>query len=179
MSERFGAVTFKGIPQTVLGNTVMVGNRAPDFALVANDLSQKSLADYTGRIRLISVVPSLDTGICDAQTRRFNEEAMRLGEDIVVLTVSADLPFAQKRWCGAAGIDRVVTLSDHKDMNFGQAYGTYVSELRVLQRAIFVVDADDVIQYAEYVPEIAQHPNYDAAIQAVESLRAQGAATFV
>lgn len=173
MSEqgRHGAVTFKGNPLTVHGEQVAVGSKAPDFSLVANDMSAVSLNDSAGKVRLISVVPSLDTGICDAQTRRFNEEAADLGDDVIILTVSADLPFAQSRWCGAAGIDRVVTLSDHKDMNFGAAYGTYIDELRIEQRAIFVVDKDDVVQYAEYVPEIAQHPDYDAALTAVKSAR--------
>ncbi len=169
MSERFGAVTFKGNPLTVLGTPLAVGDTAPDFTLTATDMSAVGLADSAGKTRLISVVPSLDTGICDAQTRRFNEEAAALGEDVVILTVSADLPFAQARWCGAAGVDQVQTLSDHKDMNFGDAYGTHVKELRVEQRAIFVVDADDKVTYIEYVPEIAQHPDYEAAIEAVRT----------
>jgi len=138
--------------------------------LLANDLSEVTLADSAGKVRLISVVPSLDTDICDAQTRRFNEEAVSFGDEVVVLTVSADLPFAQKRWCGAAGVDRVQTLSDHRDMNFGNAYGTHVKELRLEQRAIFVVDRDDTIRYVEYVPEIAQHPNYEAALTAVRQV---------
>ncbi len=170
--ERFGAVTFKGKPQTVLGEPLQVGSKAPDFTLVANDLSPVTLQDSAGKVRLISVVPSLDTGICDAQTRRFNQEAASLGENVVILTVSADLPFAQKRWCGAAGVDQVQTLSDHRDMNFGLAYGTYVKELRLEQRAIFVVDRNDQITYVEYVPEIAQHPDYEAAIAAVRAAAA-------
>ncbi len=169
MTERFGAVTFKGKPMTVLGNPIKVGDKAPDFQLTANDLSTVTMADYAGKVRLISVVPSLDTGICDAQTRRFNEEAANLGENVVILTVSADIPFAQKRWCGAAGVDQVQTLSDHMDMNFGDAYGTHVKELRLEQRSIFVVDADGVLTYVEYVPEIAQHPAYDAALTAVRA----------
>jgi thiol peroxidase len=170
MSEgRFGDVTFKGTPHTVLGNQVSVGEKAPDFKLVANDLSEVTLGDSAGKTRLISVVPSLDTGICDAQTRRFNEEAVNFGDDVVVLTVSVDMPFAQKRWCGAAGIENVQTLSDHRDMNFGNAYGTHVKEMRWEQRAIFVVDADDTVTYAEYVPEIAQHPDYEAALTAVKA----------
>ncbi len=170
--ERFGAVTFKGKPQTVLGEPLQVGSKAPDFTLVANDLSLVTLQDSANKVRLISVVPSLDTGICDAQTRRFNQEAASLGENVVILTVSADLPFAQKRWCGAAGVDQVQTLSDHRDMNFGLAYGTYVKELRLEQRAIFVVDRNDQITYVEYVPEIAQHPDYEAAIAAVRAAAA-------
>ena len=170
MSDRFGDVTFKGEKQTVRGNVLRVGDAAPDFTLIANDLTQVTKADTAGKIRLMSVVPSLDTGICDAQTRRFNEEAANLGDNVAILTISTDLPFAQKRWCGAAGVDQVQTLSDHKDMNFGEAYGTHVVEMRVEQRAVFVVDSDDVIQYVEYVPEIAQHPDYDAALTAVRRL---------
>ena len=169
-TERFGDVTFKGEKLTVRGNVLKVGDKAPDFTLVANDLSSVTKHDSAGKVRLISVVPSLDTGICDAQTRRFNEEAANLGEQVTILTVSTDLPFAQKRWCGAAGVDQVQTLSDHKDMNFGEAYGTHVKELRLEQRAIFVVDSDDTIQYVEYVPEIAQHPDYDAALTAVHRI---------
>lgn len=167
-NERHGAVTLKGNPLTVIGDPLKVGDKAPDFVLTANDLSKVTLADSKGKVRLISVVPSLDTGICDAQTRRFNEEAAKLGDGVVVLTVSAEHPFNQKRWCGAAGIDRVQVLSDHMDMNFGTAYGTYIKELRLEQRSIFVVDANDTITYIEYVPEVAQHPNYEAAITAVK-----------
>lgn len=165
--ERFGDVTLRGTPQTVLGSPLKTGVKAPDFTLVANDLSLVTLADTAGKVRLISVVPSLDTGICDAQTRRFNQEAAHLGDDVAILTVSVDLPFAQRRWCGAAGIDQVQTLSDHRDMNFGNAYGTHVKEMRWEQRSIFVIDANDMVTYVEYVPEIAQHPNYEAALEAV------------
>ena len=167
---RHGAVTFKGNPLTVNGEQLSVGDKAPDFSLTGNDLSPVTLGSSSGKVRLISVVPSLDTGICDAQTRRFNEEAGSMADDVIILTVSADLPFAQARWCGAAGIDKVTTLSDHKDMNFGAAYGTHIDELRIEQRAIFVVDSDDVVQYAEYVPEIAQHPDYDSALDAVKKI---------
>lgn len=170
MKERANAVTLGGNPMTVYGEILEVGDKAPDFSLTANDMSRVSLANTTGKVRLISVVPSLDTGICDAQTRRFNEEAANFSDNIVVLTVSADLPFAQKRWCGSAGVDRVQTLSDHFDMNFGNAYGTHVKESRIEQRAIFIVDEDDKVQYVEYVPEIGQHPNYDAALTAVKEI---------
>ena len=169
--ERKGAVTIKGSPLTVVGEPLAVGDKAPGFELVANDFSRVSLADSAGKIRLISVVPSLDTGICDAQTRRFNEEAAGFGEDVVVLTVSGEHPFNQRRWCGAAGIDRVAVLSDHMDMNFGKAYGTYIREWRLEQRAIFVVDAEDTIRYVEYVPEIAQFPDFDAALAAVADVK--------
>ena len=168
-AEHPGGVTHKGKPLTVIGERLSVGDKAPDFKLVANDFSQVTLADSRGKVRLISVVPSLDTGICDAQTRRFNEEAATLGDHVVVLTVSAEHPYNQRRWCGAAGIDRVQVLSDHMDMAFGTSYGTYIKELRLEQRSIFVIDANDCITYVEYVPEIAQHPDYEAALTAVKT----------
>jgi len=171
--ERPGAVTQKGQARTVIGPVLKPGDKAPDFKLLANDFSEVTLADSAGKARLISVVHSLDTGICDAQTRRFNQEAANLGDDVAILTVSVDLPYAQRRWCGAAGIDRVQTLSDHREMSFGDAYGTHVKELRLEQRAVFVVDRDDVVRYVEYVPEIAQHPNYDAALAALREVVSQ------
>jgi len=167
-AERSGAVTFKGNPLTLLGNAVSVGQAAPDFSLIANDLSRVSLGDSAGKVRLLSVVPSLDTGICDLQTKRFNEEAGKLGAEVIIYTISADLPFAQARWCGAAGVKNLQTLSDHYDMTFADAYGTHVKELRLDSRAIFVVDKEGKISYAEYVPEIASHPDYDAALEAVK-----------
>ncbi len=171
MQERVGAVTLKGTPLTVLGTPVQVGEQAPEVTLATGmTASARLLADSAGKIRLVSVVPSIDTGICDAQTRRMNEEAARLGEQVVVLTVSADLPMAQSRWCGAAGVERVRMLSDHKEMAFGQAYGTWVKELRLNQRAIFIIDAQNTVRYAEYVPEIAQHPDYDGALRALQAL---------
>ena len=168
--EREHGVTLGGRPFTVLGAKLEVGQDAPDFSLIANDMSRVSLSDSSGKVRLISVVPSLDTSICDAQTRRFNEAASDLGEQVAILTVSVDLPFAQKRWCGAAGVERVKTLSDHFDMNFGDAYGTHVKEMRVEQRSIFVVDPQDKVRYVEYVPEIGQHPDYEAALAAVKAV---------
>lgn len=163
-------VTFKNNPITLVGNEVKVGDQAPDFIVLANDLSPVTLKDSEGKIRLISVVPSLDTGVCDTQTRRFNEAAAELGEDVVILTISVDLPFAQKRWCGAAGVDAVQTLSDHRDLSFGEAFGTYIKELRLLTRAVFVVNKEGQVTYAEYVSEATNHPDYDAAIAAVKSL---------
>jgi thioredoxin-dependent peroxiredoxin len=169
--KRVGDVTMDGRPFTVIGERLSVGDEAPDFRIQrSSDFRRVSNADYAGQIRLISAVPSLDTAICDAQTRRFNQVATELGENVTVLTVSADLPVTQRRWCGAAGVDRVDVLTDHFDMNFGEAYGTYVQELRIEQRAVFVVDADNKVRYAEYVPEIGQHPDYEAAITAVKSL---------
>lgn len=168
--ERTGVATLKGNPITLVGPELKVGDKAPDFKLNKNLMEQVSLADFAGKVKLISVVPSLDTGVCDAQTRRFNEEASKLGENVAILTVSADLPFAQARWCGAAGIDKVVTLSDYKTLGFGDAYGVHIKELRLDMRAIFVLDANDTIQYVEYLKEMTEHPNYEAAVEAVKGL---------
>ena len=165
--ERKGAVTFKGNPVTLLGPVLKVGDQAPDFKVLANDLSEVTLADSKGFVRIISVVPSLDTGVCDAQTRRFNEEAGDI-DGVKVLTVSVDLPFAQKRWCGAAGVENVQTLSDHRDLSFGMAYGVAIKEMRLLARAVFVVDQNDQIVYVEYVPESTNHPDYEAPILAAK-----------
>lgn len=163
--ERAGATTLKGNPLTLVGPELRVGDKAPSFTVVGNDLKEVRLSDTAGKVRLLSVVPSLDTPVCDAQTRRFNQEAASLG-DVAILTISMDLPFAQKRWCGAAGIDKVTTLSDHRNASFSTAYGTLIKELRIDSRAIFVVDSSDTIRYAEYVKEVADHPNYDAALAA-------------
>lgn len=164
-------ITFKKNPVTLLGKEVKVGDKAPDFTVLANDLSAVTLEDSKGKTRLFSVVPSLDTGVCDAQTRKFNESAAELGEDVVILTVSNDLPFAQKRWCAAAGINSVQTVSDHRDLSFGEAYGVAIQELRLLARAIFVVDRNDKVTYVEYVPEATDHPNYEKAIAAVKEAK--------
>ncbi len=169
-TEHPGGVTLKGNPLTIIGDKLSVGDKAPDFNLVANDLSPVTLADSAGKARLVSVVPSLDTPVCDAQTRRFNQEAAKFGDNVVILTISAEHPFNQKRWCGAAGIDKVQVVSDHMDMNFGESYGTHVKELRLEQRSIFVIDGDDIIRYIEYVPEITEHPNYEAALAALEEV---------
>lgn len=168
--ERKGVFNFAGSDVTLVGPELKPGDRAPDFQVTANDLSQKSLRDFLGQALVISVVPSLDTGVCDAQTRKFNETAGELS-GLKVLTVSCDLPFAQKRWCGAAGVENVVTLSDHRDVSFGQAYGVLIREHRLLARAVFVVDPSGMITYVEYVPAAGQHPNYDAAIAAAQKLR--------
>ena len=165
-AERKNIVTMKGNPLTLVGPELKAGDMAPDFTVLANDLSPVTLADGAGKVRIISVVPSLDTAVCDQQTRRFNEEAANLGEKVVVLTVSMDLPFAQARWCGAAGIDRVKTLSDHRDASFGTAYGVLIRELRLLARAVFVVDAAGKIVHVQIVPELTDHPDYPAALAA-------------
>ncbi|MCA0986359.1 thiol peroxidase [Guptibacillus algicola] len=159
-------ITFKGTPMTLLGEEVKQGDKAPDFTVLANDLSEKTLEDYSG-VRLISVVPSLDTGVCDAQTRKFNEQAAGL-ENVSVLTISADLPFAQKRWCGAAGIEDAITLSDHRDLSFGKGYGVAIQELRLLTRAVFVVNSKNEVVYTEYVSEATDHPDYEKALEAAK-----------
>ncbi|MFF2910476.1 thiol peroxidase [Paenibacillus sp. NPDC057934] len=168
--ERTGVATLKGSPITLIGPALKAGDQAPDFVLSKNLVEEVSLSDYAGKIKLISVVPSLDTGVCDAQTRRFNTEAAELGDDVAILTVSVDLPFAQARWCGAAGIDRVITLSDHKTASFGEAYGVLIKELRLDMRSIFVIDKNDKLTYVEYLSEMGEHPNYEAAIAAVKEL---------
>jgi thioredoxin-dependent peroxiredoxin len=158
-------VTFLGNSVTLIGSQVKTGDKSPNFKVLDNDLSEVTLDSSEDYVRLISVVPSIDTGVCDAQTRRFNEEAAKL-DNVKVLTVSVDLPFAQKRWCGSNGIDNVQTLSDHRDLSFGEAFGVAIKELRLLARAVFVVDSNDVVTYAEYVNEVSEHPNYEAAIAA-------------
>lgn len=163
-------VTFKGNAVTLLGTEVKVGEQAPNFQLLANDLSPVTLETYKGAVKLISVVPSIDTGVCDAQTRRFNEEASGL-ENTKVLTVSVDLPFAQKRWCGANGLENAITLSDHRDLSFGEAYGVVIKELRLLTRAVFVVDSNDKLVHVEYVSEATNHPNYEAALEAAKAAK--------
>ncbi|CAM4342823.1 thiol peroxidase [Paenibacillus typhae] len=168
--ERTGVAAFKGNPITLVGPELKAGDSAPDFTVSKNLLEEATLGDYAGKIKLISVVPSLDTGVCDAQTRRFNSEAAELGDDVVILTISTDLPFAQARWCGAAGIDRVITLSDHKEAAFGQAYGVLIKEFRLDMRSIFVIDKNDKLTYVEYLGEMSEHPNYEAAIAAVKEL---------
>lgn len=168
--ERNGAAHFKGNPITLIGPELKVGDAAPDFKIHKSLGEEVSLADYKGKIKLISVVPSLDTGVCDAQTRRFNVEAGGLGDEVIVLTVSVDLPFAQARWCGSAGVDRVVTLSDYKEHSFGKAYGVLIKEFHLDMRSIFVIDADDKIAYVEYLTEMTDHPDYEKAIEAVKAL---------
>jgi thiol peroxidase len=166
--ERLGAATFLGSPLTLVGPELKAGDKAPAFTVLTNDLKEFTLGGTAGRVRLISVVPSLDTPVCDAQTRRFNQEAANLGNNIAILTISMDLPFAQKRWCGAAGVDKVQTLSDHRDASFAPAYGTLIKELRLDSRAIFIVDANDTVRYVEYVKEVSEHPDYDAALAAAK-----------
>jgi len=170
VQERTGVATVGGNPVTLIGPEIKVGDKAPDFKVNKDLMTEVSLSDYAGKIKLISVVPSVDTATCDAQTRRFNVEADKLGDNVVILTISVDLPFAQSRFCGAAGIDKVITLSDYKHRNFGQAYGVLIKEIQLDQRAIFLVDADDTVRYVEYLTEMKEHPNYDAALQALREL---------
>jgi len=168
-SERTGVVTFKGNALTLIGPAIKPGDRAPEFQVLAQDLSVAKFSDSHGKVRIISAVPSLDTPICDQQTRRFNEEVAKL-PGVEVWTISMDLPFAQKRWCGVAGIDKIKVHSDHRDASFGHAFGALIKELRLLTRSVFVVDAQGTVRHAEYVAEVTTHPNYDAALAAAKSL---------
>ena len=170
MDEGTRVVTMRGNPLTLTGNEVKVGDKAPDFEVLDNALAPVKLAAFRGKVALISSVPSLDTPVCDVETRKFNEDSVRLGSDVVVLTVSMDLPFAQKRWCGAAGVDRVQTLSDYRDASFGLSYGVLIKELRLLARAVFILDRAGIIRYTEIVKEIAHEPDYQAAYKALKAL---------
>ncbi len=166
---RPGMVT-RGNELAVVGEMLQVGESAPDFALTANDWQTKTLADYAGKVKIISVVPSLDTRTCATRTRRFNQEASGLSDATVVLTVSADLPYAQRRWCAAEGIDRVETLSDHQTMDFSTAYGVHVVDRRICQRAVFVLDRDNVVRHAEYVYMMGEEPDYETALAVAREL---------
>src|SRR5437588_3922187 len=169
VQERAGATTLRGNPMTLLGPELKAGDKAPDFDVVNDSLKPVSLETTGHNVRIFSVVPSLDTPVCDAQTKRFNEEASKLpGVDIY--SVSMDLPFAQKRWCGTFGVDKVKMLSDHKGGSFGERYGTLIKELRIESRAIFVVDKDNTIRHVEYVKEVADHPDYESALSSARSL---------
>lgn len=163
-------VTFQGNPLTLVGNHLGVGDAAPDAELLANDLSPVKLSSFRGKVCVILSVPSLDTPVCDVETKRFNEEAASLGDDVVILAVSMDLPFAQGRWCGAAGVEAVATLSDHHTAEFGNAYGVLIKELRLLSRSVFVVDKEGTIRYIEIVDEITNEPDYEAALKAAGEL---------
>ena len=171
MVERKEAVTLRGKPFTLVGPEIKVGDPAPDFTVIANDMSPVKLADTAGKVRILATVPSLDTPVCDAETRRFNEEAANL-PGVEILTVSMDLPMAQKRWCGAAGVQNVRTLSDYRERSLGPAYGVLIRELQLEAGAVFVLDKDNTVRYVEYVKEVADHPNYDAALAATRKLAA-------
>lgn len=170
MSGRKDVVTSKGKPQTLVGNEVKVGDTAPDFTVLDNELNPTGLADYKGEVLVIASVPSLDTPTCDLETRRFNQEVAGLSEDVVILVISMDLPFAQKRWCNIAGVDRVKTLSDHREASFGNAYGLLIKETRLLARAVLVVDREGVIRYLEIVKDLGAEPDYEAVLTALRGL---------
>lgn len=170
MKEFGDRITFQGDPLTLVGEVPSMGQPAPNATLLDNDLNEVKLSDFHGKTRILSVAPSLDTPVCDAQTRRFNEEAGRLG-DVVVLAITMDLPFAQKRWCGAAGVEAVHTLSDHREAEFGLAYGLLIKELRLLARAVIVLDGEGTVCYVQVVPEITNEPDYDAVLKAVAELK--------
>ncbi len=170
MLERPGLITMKGNPLTLLGPELKIGDPAPDFVAVANDLADFRFSSLGGQVCIISAVPSLDTPVCDFETRRFNEEAAGLGPAVNILTISMDLPFAQKRWCGAAGVANLKTYSDHREAAFGLAYGVLIKELRLLARAVFVVDQAGKLQHAQLVPELTNEPDYEAVLQAVHGL---------
>ena len=170
MQERAGIITMKGNPLTLIGNEVKAGDTAPDFVALDNNLSPVRLSAFKGKVLVLASVPSLDTPVCDLETRKFNEEASRMGADVVFLTISMDLPFAQRRWCGASGVTKVQTLSDHREASFGTSYGVLIKELRLLARAVLVVDQNGVIQHAELVKEVSKEPDYDAALVVLKKL---------
>jgi len=170
MEERSGIITMKGNPLTLVGKALKEGDAAPDFEVLDNDLAPVNFDSFRGKVCVVSSVPSLDTPVCDMETRRFNEEAGNLGPDIRVLTISMDLPFAQKRWCGAAGVDKVVTLSDHRGASFGMAYGVLIKELRLLARAVFVIDGTGIIRHIEIVKELTEEPDYEAVLKAAKAV---------
>ncbi len=170
MEERIGVITMRGKPLTLVGQELKEGDPAPDFEVLDNGLSPVKLASFKGKVCVISSVPSLDTPVCDMETRRFNQEAGKLSADVQILTISMDLPFAQKRWCGAAGVDKVITLSDHRNESFGTAYGILIKELRLLARAVFVLDREGIIRYIQIVKETTEEPDYEAVLDAVNKL---------
>jgi thiol peroxidase len=174
MEERHGLITMKGNPLTLIGKEVKVGEKAPDFTVLDNDLSPVPFSSYQGKICVLSSVPSLDTPVCDIETKRFNEEASRLGKEILILTISMDLPFAQKRWCAAAGVNKVQTLSDHREASFGTSFGVLIKELRLLTRAVFIVDRQGILQYVQWVKELTKEPDYEAILCALKKLTKGG-----
>jgi thioredoxin-dependent peroxiredoxin len=170
MNEKKGVITFKGGPLTLMGPELKVGQKAPDAVVTDNDLAAVKISSFAGKVVILSCVPSLDTKVCDIQTHKFNEKAGQMGPDVVVLTVSMDLPFAQKRWCGAAGVENVKTLSDYKDAQFARAYGLLIKELHLIARTVIVLDKQQIIRYIQIVPEMTTEPDYDAALKAAKGL---------
>ena len=169
MKESIGVITFKENPLTLLGETVKVGDKAPDFTVLSAGLEPVKLSDYDGKLRILSIYPSIDTGVCQAQNRRFNAEASNLG-DAVILSISCDLPFAQSRFCAAEGLEKVVTLSDHKDVDFGSKYGFLIKELRLLARGTVIVDKEGIVRYVEFVPEVTMEPDYESAFKLAKEM---------
>jgi len=167
--ERKGIITMHGNPLTLVGNEVKTGDKAPDFLVIDSEREEKSLADYKGKVKLISVTPSLDTPVCDLQINQFEKDATDFSSDVAVLNISVDLPFAIKRFCSTGSIDMVVALSDHRYVSFGEAYGVLIKELRLLARSIFVVDKNDIVRYVQMVNEQTNEPDYAAAIEAIKS----------
>jgi len=172
--ERKGIVTFQGKPLTLVGPELKIEDKAPDFAVLDSELKEFRLKDFSGKTKVISVTPSLDTPVCDMQARRFNQEAVKMGGDVTVLNISMDLPFAISRFCAAAGIDKVKGLSDHRDASFGTSYGVLIKELRLLARAVFIVDKHDVVRYKEIVPEITTLPDFEAALLVIKQVSGEG-----
>ena len=170
MKETNGKVTFKGNPVTLVGETIQVGDKAPDFTVLGSGLEPVKLSDFNGKVRVLAIYPSIDTGVCQAQNRRFNAEADKLGSDAVILSISCDLPFAQKRFCAAEGLKNVITLSDHKEVDFGTKYGFLIRELRLLSRGTVVIDKEGVVRFVEYVPEVTTEPDYDSALKVIKEL---------
>jgi len=168
--DRKGIVKIRGNPVTLSGAELRIGDKAPDFIVLDRDLKEIGLKDFEGKIKLVSVTPSLDTPVCDIQARRFNQEAAKFPESVVVLNISMDLPFAIARFCTTAGIDKVKAFSDHRDSSFGMAYGVLIKEVRLLARSIFILDRDNTIRYIEIVPELTVHPDYDRALNEVNKL---------
>ena len=172
MTERQGIITIHGNPLTLVGDDVKVGTPAPDAELLDNDLKPVKLSSYRGKVLVLVAVPSLDTPVCDIETRRFNDEADKFGPNIQLVTISMDLPFAQKRWCGAAGVTNLQTLSDHRQAEFGKAYGVLIKELRLLARAIFILDREGTVKYVQLVPEVTNEPNYEEVLQTLNKMTA-------
>lgn len=170
MEKNKNKVTFMGNPVTLLGKETKVNDKAVDFTVLNNNLEPVKLSDFEGKVKILSLFPSVDTGVCSKQNHTFNEEAANLSEDIVILAISNDLPFALKRFCGAEGIDNLITLSDHRDLDFSSKYGFLIEELRLIARGVIVIDKDNVVKYVEYVPEIGEEPDYDSAINAAKLL---------
>jgi thiol peroxidase len=170
MKERTGVITIHGNPLTLLGRELKVGDKAPDATVLDNDLNPVKLSSFGGKVVILATVPSLDTPVCDIESRKFNDEAGRLGPDVQILTISMDLPFAQKRWCGAAGIEDLKVMSDHRDAEVGANYGVLIKELRLLARTVFIIDREGTIRYIQIVPEVTSEPNYEEVLEAVREL---------